>query len=133
MKDFRGLDTVQMDETGLQVLELFQNGGNAVSNMVVATSGPFEKRQMKLYRFFPGLTVDRHPVDHLFMDQMSCHRCGDHAFLQKPGFLVGTEVFLLVLGDLPSWHCVRPFSDVPVKRPPLCSIIFLMKPKPQKR
>ncbi|MDT9120700.1 transposase, partial [Escherichia coli] len=43
-----------MDETGLQVLELFQNGGNAVSNMVVATSGPFEKRQMKLYRFFPG-------------------------------------------------------------------------------
>lgn len=54
LKDFRGLDTVQMDETGLQVLELFQNGGNAVSNMVVATSGPFEKRQMKLYRFFPG-------------------------------------------------------------------------------
>lgn len=54
LKDFRKLHTVHMDETGLQVLELFQNGGNSVSNMVVCVSGPFEKRKMKLYRFFPG-------------------------------------------------------------------------------
>ncbi|WP_276936811.1 IS66 family transposase [Faecalibaculum rodentium] len=43
-----------MDETGLKVLEVFRNGGNSVSNMVVGASGPFEKRQMRIYRFFSG-------------------------------------------------------------------------------
>lgn len=54
LKDFRKLHTVHMDETGLKVLEVFRNGGNSVSNMVVGASGPFEKRQMRIYRFFSG-------------------------------------------------------------------------------
>lgn len=43
-----------MDETGLKVLEVFRNGGNSVSNIVIGASGPFEKRQMRIYRFFSG-------------------------------------------------------------------------------
>ena len=54
LKDFRKLHTVHMDETGLKVLEIFRNGGNSVSTMVVGASGPFEKRQMRIYRFFSG-------------------------------------------------------------------------------
>lgn len=54
LKDFRKLHTVHMDETGLKVLEIFRNGGNSVSNMVVGASGQFEKRQMRIYRFFSG-------------------------------------------------------------------------------
>ena len=54
LKDSRKLHTVHMDETGLKVLEIFRNGENPVSNMVAGASSPFEKRQVRICRFFSG-------------------------------------------------------------------------------